>query len=260
MKIIYILALILFVQIYNRIINNPALINNSSYPFLLSTEKNDYYYIVTSGKSIRIKPEHEIIDEYKETDEYPQNFTFIVNSTNNYIYYSSQYFQIIYEPFISVKKLEVKDTEASQCYPMKTIGAIMQNNDFVIYGSYDKNLIFSKRFNEFQSSIEMKIILRNASCKFIQDTEYICAINSNNNDIYIIFLNYNIFDSKPTLTPINFIYFDDQCCSQVAHPNPNAPYKSVNSGHEESFSHRLLQINNPRPFSSLSGNNVFEKP
>ena len=106
----------------------------------------------------------------------------------------------------------------------------------------------------------MNIILRNVSCKFIQDTEYICAINSNNNDIYIIFLNYNIFDSKPTLTPINFIYFDDQCRSQVAHPNPNAPYKSVNSGHEESFSHRLLQINNPRPFSSLSGNNVNEKP
>jgi hypothetical protein len=56
MKIIFILALILFVQIYNRIIDNPALINNSSYPFLLSTENNDYYYIVTSGKSIRIKP------------------------------------------------------------------------------------------------------------------------------------------------------------------------------------------------------------
>ena len=56
MKIIYILALILFVQIYNQIINNPALIiNNGSYPFLLSTEENGYYVLRDVGlKQIRI--------------------------------------------------------------------------------------------------------------------------------------------------------------------------------------------------------------
>ena len=81
---------VLFIQINAEIINNPFILINSSYPFLLSTSNNDYYYVITSGKSLKIERETGSIAQSWSTENYPENFIYILdNSKNNFIYKQS---------------------------------------------------------------------------------------------------------------------------------------------------------------------------
>ena len=66
------------------------------YPFVLSSS-DDYYYVITSTKSLKIGKESGII-KHISNNEFPiSNFIYISdNSYNNYLYFSKDYYYITF--------------------------------------------------------------------------------------------------------------------------------------------------------------------
>ena len=80
--------IIIFFETIKGMIKTPTLIKEGDFPFLLSTPKDGYNYILISGHSFRIKIESGEIDEFGfEKFLYPSNSIFIFDkSYHNYIY------------------------------------------------------------------------------------------------------------------------------------------------------------------------------
>ena len=70
------LIIIIINFINSDISNNFHYLNDGNYPFVLSTDDRDYYYVITSKESFKIEKETGIIKERKETFEYNKNFTY----------------------------------------------------------------------------------------------------------------------------------------------------------------------------------------
>ena len=172
------LFFLLFFQINSQIINNPCFLVESSYPFLLSTPTDDYYYMVISGESLKINKESNNVADSEDTMTYTSDFIYIFdNSNNNYIYYSNQYYKIIYEPFITFSTITVSSKSIYLgSYTMTNVGMIPRDNDFIIYGYYSNYLIFSSKSQEFRSSQKINGLSSKFSCKFIKNQDFICAM------------------------------------------------------------------------------------
>ena len=140
---IYFLSLFLFIQTNSQIEENPICLVNSTNPFVLSTN-DDYYYVITIGKNLKIKKESGIIENITDNGATVENYIFISDiSYNNYIYIANIYFKIIYNPFISYEKIKI---EQESIYPnMTTAGFISINNtnDIIIYGYYNNDYLIN---------------------------------------------------------------------------------------------------------------------
>ena len=98
---LYFLFITLFVQSFCQIKQNPIFLVESVEPFVLSTNDN-YYYVITLGKNLKIIKESGIIEDNSDNGAVRADYSFISdNSHNNWIYFSNSYFKIIYVPFIS---------------------------------------------------------------------------------------------------------------------------------------------------------------
>ena len=177
MKKFYFLFIILFFRINSQIKENPKFLVESKNPYVLSTNDN-YYYVMTLGKSLKINKESGEIEKninnnYKDSNYY---FYFEDKSYNNYLFYSNKYYQIIYNEFISFKEIEVKtESEFMIKTEMTKVGSIAKNNDFIIYGYRDKYLLFSGKSRYYRAYATINNINEKLTCKFISDNNYICA-------------------------------------------------------------------------------------
>ena len=190
MSKLYFLCIFIFIKIKADIINNPYYLDNSKYPLLLPTSDIDYNYLITSGKSFRIKTENGVIDETKNSITYPPNSILIKDKSNhNYLYDSYKYYKIDYKDFISFNLIpegsEVIDSKSS----IIIIGSIAKENNFIIYGLSDNKLFFTNNFEKIFYSEELAD--SKLSCKFIEGEEFICA-KIEDDKIKIILLTFNI--------------------------------------------------------------------
>ena len=144
MKKLYFLIVVLFIKINSQIKENPIFLVASKNPFVLSSN-DDYFYLITIGKNLKIQKESGIITENTDNNTIRTDYIFIAdNSYNNYIYYDDIYYKIIYNPFLSYEQIEIPPN--SEYRQMKSVGFVLNNNDndIIIYGYYENDyLVFS---------------------------------------------------------------------------------------------------------------------
>ena len=177
MKKLYFLIVVLFIKINSQIKENPIFLVESKNPFVLSTN-DDYFYLITIGKNVKIQKESGIIIENTDNDAIRTDYIFIAdNSYNNYIYYDDIYYQIIYDPFLSYEEIEIpQDSEYRQ---MNSVGCVLNNNndDIIIYGYYGNDyLVFSTNLGGYSYAFISGIKNYKLICKFIEDENFVCAI------------------------------------------------------------------------------------
>ena len=85
MKKIFLLFIIFFIRTNSQIKENPIFLVNTTNPFVLSTN-DDYYYVITKGKSLKINKESGNIENITINDFTHSNYIYIIdNLYNNYI-------------------------------------------------------------------------------------------------------------------------------------------------------------------------------
>ena len=199
MKQIYILYIFLFYRTINlQIKENPIFLINKAFPYVLSTNDDDYYYIITEGSSLKINKEYGVIENiyYNPFNQTSFDYFYIVeNLSNNYIYsfFSQKYYHIIYNPFITYEEIQIYTEPKTGNKIMVKVGSITQDDEFVIYGyTLDYYLLFSKKSQYYRAVIRILNINSNLSCKFIEGENYVCVMIINFN-LYIYCLKYIIY-------------------------------------------------------------------
>ena len=164
------------------IIDNPISLGEEKYPILLFTENDDYDYLLTQKKCLKINKYNKDVSETKDFIEYGKNYISIHdNSNKNYLYNEkdNNFYYIIFEPFCSYEEFQLGSTEeGAPNYGQITYeGSIALDNDFIVYGQTDKNYLFfiSKTHNKFYY-IEEKNKIESLSCKYIQGIKFICVM------------------------------------------------------------------------------------
>ena len=159
-----------------QIKKNPITLTNNENPFVLSTPDDDYYYVITKGKDLKINKESGDIDTIKVNSLTDSDYFYIFeNSNNHYVYNSSKYYKIIYNPFISYEEISVnakpQTSELDESsFIMTNVGSIAQDKDkeFIIYGYYKNYLLFSGKSREYCAYEKIKendSLNKKLSCK-----------------------------------------------------------------------------------------------
>ena len=138
----YYFIFILFFSLSNsQIFNNPRNLDNNSYPFVFFSPSDDFDYIFTSGKCIKIERSTGNIIRINETINYSSDTIFIVDKSNIsylYLYNKNTYYKITYDPQISFQSFTVRNEPKSvKTYKVSIIGAISKNDGFIIYSKYE---------------------------------------------------------------------------------------------------------------------------
>ena len=136
MIILLYLPIILLIRTNSNIIQNPILLINESYPFLLTINDNDYYYLLCSSKILKIeKISGNIINSQNFTEYSSDSIYAGDNLNNNYIFFSDKYYQIFYNSTNSIFQTEENSISTNiDSFEMTKVGVIAKNNDFIIYG------------------------------------------------------------------------------------------------------------------------------
>ena len=206
-KFCFLLVILFDKTIIIQIKKNPITLTNNENPFVLSTPDDDYYYVITKGKDLKINKESGDIDTIKVNSLTDSDYFYIFeNSNNHYVYNSSKYYEIIYNPFISYREISVnakpqtRESDESRPLIMTNVGSIAQDEEFIIYGYCNKYLLFSGKSREYRASEkinEYNNLDQKLSCKFIIDEFFICASIINFNlDIYCLKYHINPSDSS----------------------------------------------------------------
>ena len=188
MKKFYFLLILLFLKSSLQIKQNPIYLVDRKNPFVLSSNDN-YYYVITIGNNLKINQESGNIEN--NTDNYAdeESYIFIAdNSYNNYLYYSNEYYKIIYDPFLSYEKLNINEYYSN----FKPIGFISINNTIIIYGCYNNDFfMFSTNFVSYSKIEVPNIINYKIICKYIEGEDFVCGIILNSK-FSLYCLNYHI--------------------------------------------------------------------
>ena len=185
----YLLFLLMYAINYAQIINNNIFLNNNKYPFVLPYPDDEYYYVITSGESLKINKESGNIIERKTTNSFSHEPIYCYDkSGNSYIYESKNFYAINYS---SLSISHISHNKNSDSLSDKYTGCIPQDNDFIIYG-YDSNHLIFLSFTQDNSYklTGYKELSNKISCKFVENKEFICL---------------TLFDKK---IKIFFFYYD----------------------------------------------------
>ena len=107
MKELYILFIALLIQTNSEIIQNPIFLAESKKPFILSTNDN-YYYIITIEKNLKIKKESGILENNTDNSAVEDHYIFIAdNSYNNYVYFQVNIIRLYITHLFHMKKLNM---------------------------------------------------------------------------------------------------------------------------------------------------------
>ena len=189
---------------YAQLLSNLIHLNDKRYPFVLFNSDNNYYYVITSGESLKIHKESFNIERIKTNDFSHEPLYCYYNSKNNYIYESNKIYYIDYNPSINIIQINNFNSLKGNY-----VGCIPQNNDFIIYGIDSNNLIFLSASQYSNHKLENnEDISEKISCKHLIMNGFICA-SIYKNKINIIFFYYNINNSYKTLTFIQKIPEDN---------------------------------------------------
>ena len=199
---------------------NPILLIEDSYPFILSSEDDDYYYIICSENNLKIEKESGTIENRNNNDFNLSTFIFISDKIrNNYIYFSNKYYYINYSSFVSFNEVQInfKEMRSSNSDKFTIVGSISIKNedDFIIYGYKKSSLIFCIKSQSFcPSYTEDSNLSDKLTCKFINGTDFVCAIYINSKLIISCFKyelssdNNNQMNSLNKYSKINPITYD----------------------------------------------------
>ena len=204
MKKFYILFIALFAQANPQIKQNPIFLINSKKPFILYTN-NDYYYVTTIGKDLKIEKNSGNIIAQKENQAVDDTIIFVAdNLYNNFVYNSKRLYSIVYEPFISYKPNTID--EKDEYNNSQVVGFISINNsqnDKIGYGYYKNDyLIFTTNLKFYGKLYIPNIKNYKVICKFIEGEIYICGV-INESQFELYFLKYHINPSAPKDTSKN---------------------------------------------------------
>ena len=194
MKGLFFLFLILFIRIYSEIKNNPIYLDKGKYLIVLSTEENDYYYIITDKKNMKIEKDSGITIETNNMFHTLSNYIYVSDkSYNNYIINdTNKAFYINYNPFMALIETPIYSLNFDYQNEVRIMGSIGLYNEFIIYGYYNNQFFFSSKFkqsnfiNYMGSDDNSKI-----TCKFMSSEYYICA-SIINNKVSLICLFYTL--------------------------------------------------------------------
>ena len=191
------LIIIIINFINSDISNNFHYLNDGNYPFVLSTDDRDYYYVITSKESFKIEKETGIIKERKETFEYNKNFTYCFDSNNNNFINTNQQFQMInYESFISFEQISIgwqSPINGVNPNQINYEGCINHDNDFIVYRIINSFLIFGSKSKNIKSLDKKFDIYVNSeiSCKFLEDNKYVCTyIHKQNQFVKLVIVEF----------------------------------------------------------------------
>ena len=79
MKKLYFLIVVLFIKINSQIKENPIFLVQSIDPFVLSTN-DDYFYLITLGKNLKIKKESGNIVNITDNYAIKANYIFVADN------------------------------------------------------------------------------------------------------------------------------------------------------------------------------------
>ena len=148
MKNLFILFFILFLKTNLQIKENPIVLIEASYPFLLNSNDNDYYYVITKEKSLKIEKISGVIVEQSSNSFNVYDFIHIVdNSNNNYLYKpnSNKYYHIIYNPSITYSENTLSNANTGPS-DMVIAGSLSSGNIIYGYSNEDENSIIFIKF------------------------------------------------------------------------------------------------------------------
>ena len=180
MENLYIILFTFFIVIYSKIKDNPIFLVNGGYPIVLSTEDDDYYYVITENIDLKIEKESGEIVETNNTIKTEISGLYIIDNSNhkNYIIFElEECFLIKYNPFSTYKLNPINSLKSLNDHQeVKKIGSIVQDNDFIIYGFFDQELFFSSKSQQNHSQIHKEQINDKLSCKYIDGEDFVCAM------------------------------------------------------------------------------------
>ena len=196
-KNFFVLNIFFIYVCHTQIINNPILLNQKKFPFVIPYSDDDYYYVITSGESLKIHKENGII-ETEDTKEFSQVPLYCYDKSNkNYIYESNDFYYIDYSPNLEISRLIYEKNPNS--LKGNYIGCIPQDNDFIIYGYDSHDLIFLSLKEDNNYKCKFEKLNEKVSCKYIDNKSFVCAAIFDKN-IYIIFLEYDISKNNKKLS------------------------------------------------------------
>ena len=174
MKKFYFMFIFLLINSNSQIIENPKLLVKSKYPHVLYSN-DEYYYLITVGKSLKINKESGIMEATNDNNEIKEYcIRYTDNSNNNFLFCSDRYYSIIYTPFITFQEhiITIEQETAT--------GSITNNNNGIIFHRYKYNTIMFLTNFKNQKKLEKQNTIERLSCKYIEREIFICAyiINS----------------------------------------------------------------------------------
>ena len=91
MEKLYFLFLLIFVQINSQIKENPILLIDGKNPFVLSTNDDDYYYVMAHKKYLKINKDTGMLESVMDSilDESEYYFYISDNLYQNYLFHSN---------------------------------------------------------------------------------------------------------------------------------------------------------------------------
>ena len=189
MVIIDLILIFLFIQKNKvQIQYYPKNLANDKNPFALPSICNNYYYVISSVYIIKINKEtdQKICDGHSALFDYSDNIIYCADKSNNsYFFYQQKFYSI--KCIINYISLSLFSQNS---YYGNYIGSIALENEIAVYGINSNKLVFLKQkdfygFQQYEFDIEN---MQKASCKYLGNKKFICAININD-DIQIYILN-----------------------------------------------------------------------
>ena len=158
MVMFFLLLIILIIRTNPQLKENPIYLTDKQNFFVLNST-DSYYYAITSGESFKIEKESgNIINSSNNNINISNSILIEELSGNNYIYNSEGYYYINYNPFIFFEKEPgIFHSNQNNITIINSIGKI---NDFILYGYYQKELIYCEKSEDHCNSINFNDFLK----------------------------------------------------------------------------------------------------
>ena len=211
MVFIFVIFNLLFVQINNiQSFFTPQYSGDNKYPFVLPFSNNRNIYVMTSKMFLKISQKDgniKIDSSSTQSLDYSKEAIFLVDKSKTaYLFYSHKFYIIKDNQNNGIMK-NISISEFSQNVDSENyFGSIIFDNSFAIYGINSNNLNFLKKqeqndnFDSYSYNFEH---IEKASCKFIENEKFICALIINKY-IEIYFFNSLSKSDAPNYYKLNY--------------------------------------------------------
>ena len=187
MKKLFFLFFILFIRINSTIKENPIFLTDWIVPFLLTTNDNNYFYVITQEKSLKINKESGNIESTSNNTFNLLAYIYIVDESNNKYLYSLDskiYYLINYNQFVSYSQNILPQVNDYPDDIIKVGSLSSQNNIIYGYSNNERSLIFLTFPQNYAYNLRIDYVINQLSCKLIENQVFICIIIPENLNYY----------------------------------------------------------------------------